>query len=99
MTNQEATDRITATLLTNPHIGGIHSIHVFEANGEITEVATSLVAIGISQLDDLPPLLAGIRAQIREAVPTARAIFIEPDCSRPQPTNIATESVVIRSAD
>jgi hypothetical protein len=40
-----------------------------------------------------------IEARIRERVPEARVIYIEPDVDRGDPANMSTDSIVIRGSD
>jgi cation diffusion facilitator family transporter len=51
------------------------------------------------KLADVATAINAVEASIREAVPIARVIYIEPDVYLPAGTNPPTESIIIRAAD
>ncbi|MDJ0336349.1 cation diffusion facilitator family transporter [Salinibacterium sp. G-O1] len=52
------------------------------------------------RLSDVATEINAVEVSIREAVPVARVIYLEPDVYRPlNPANPATETIVIKSAD
>lgn len=66
------------------------------APGEVL-VAAKVVFAETIRLSDLAAAINEVSAAIREAVPTASAIYLEPDVYTP--TAPGTEAIVIRGAD
>ncbi|MES2170805.1 MAG: cation diffusion facilitator family transporter [Actinomycetota bacterium] len=63
-------------------------------------VAAKVAFAAKKRLSDVAAAINGLEARVREAVPIARTIYIEPDIySPPNPDNPSTESIVIRAAD
>jgi cation diffusion facilitator family transporter len=63
-------------------------------------VAAKVAFSAKKRLSDVAAAINSLEARIREAVPIARVIYIEPDIyAPPNPDNPSTESVVIRAAD
>ena len=51
------------------------------------------------KLVDVANSIDAVEASIREAVPIARVIYLEPDVYRPKGTDASTESIIIKAAD
>ncbi len=63
-------------------------------------VAAKVAFAAKKRLSDVAAAINALEARVREAVPIARTIYIEPDIySPPNPDNPSTESIVIRAAD
>ena len=61
-------------------------------------VAAKVAFASKKKLADVARAIDDVEAAIREQVPIARVIYIEPDVYLPR-TNAATESIIIRAAD
>jgi cation diffusion facilitator family transporter len=63
-------------------------------------VAAKVAFAAKMRLSDVASAINALEARVREAVPIARTIYIEPDIYAPaNPDNPSTESIVIRAAD
>lgn len=97
VTNPELNAQIKAALLESPSVGQVHTVRSFQVAGaEFVGVRVSLV--GVTVATDIMPVIATLRARIREIVPTA-VIFIEPDVNAERSFDLSTEAIVIRSLD
>ena len=97
--NPELAAHIRELLLENPHVGEVLQVRSVEVDDRVTLVGVRVSVLNLPQVLDLPPVLAQLRALVREAAPHAEAIFVEPDVTERHNVHVSTESIVIRSVD
>lgn len=97
MTNPDLNNRIRDALLEDPNVAEVHTVRSFDVAG--AEFVGARVSVAGAQTAlDIMPVIATLRARIREVVPTA-TIFIEPDVTGGRTFDLTTEAIVIRSVD
>lgn len=100
VTNPQLASEIRNALLASPYIEEVLQVRTVEVDGHVDLVGVRASIVNVQTLDALPPVIASLRGIVRQAVPDANAVFIEPDCSGPRAAeSISTESIVIRSVD
>lgn len=97
--NQELAAHIRELLLENLHVGEVLQVRSVEVDDRVTLVGVRVSVLNLPQVLDLPPVLAQLRALVREAAPHAESIFVEPDVTERHNVHVSTESIVIRSVD
>ena len=99
MSNPTLAAQIREALLTSAYVNEVVQVRTVEVDGEVDIVGVRVSITNIDSLYSLPPVIAALRGLVREHLPKANAIFIEPDVTEPRRTEVPTESIVIRSWD
>ncbi len=90
---------ITDAILAGPEAQRIVHIKTLYLGPEEVLVATKLAFPAKLPFAQVAAGIDTIEARIRERVPEARVIYIEPDVDRGDPANMSTDSIVIRGSD
>jgi cation diffusion facilitator family transporter len=62
-------------------------------------VAAKIALPGLTRLSDVAVTIDEVESAIRERVPAARVIYLEPDVERPAPSDETTGTIVVRASD
>jgi len=91
---------IRAAIVDHPDVEALIHIKTLYVGPEELLVGAKVGFASTNRLSDVANSINSVESAIREAVPVARIIYIEPDVySAPGEGNPSTESIVIRSAD
>lgn len=94
MSNSELSSQIEMALLESPAVGSVLAVRT--AGEDLVGIRVSI--LGAPTVDDYLPIIANLRARIREIAPTADA-FIEIDPNGSRMHDVSTEAIVIRAMD
>jgi len=91
---------IRDTINASPDVEALIHIKTLYLGPEELMVAAKVAFARSRRLEDVASSINALESAIREAVPVARVIYIEPDVYLPQgEKNPATDAIVIRAAD
>jgi len=91
---------IRDTINASPDVEALIHIKTLYLGPEELMVAAKVAFARSRRLEDVASSINALESAIREAVPVARVIYIEPDVYLPQgEQNPATDAIVIRAAD
>lgn len=97
MTTPDFSSQIEMALLESPAVAEVLAVRV--AGGDAADlIGVRVSVLGASAAGDLLPIVATLRARIREIAPSAE-IFIEADPTVARGHDLSTEAIVIRSLD
>lgn len=99
MTTNDLASEIRSLLLESPRVEEVLQLRVPVTADGVLMAGVQVSLVDIQHCADLPPVLAELRALIRQLVPSGTPVFIEPDLTGRPRENVTTEAVVIRSAD
>lgn len=99
MTNPSLTAQIREALLTSVYIEEVVQVRTAFTDGEIDVVGVRVSLTNVDDLPSLPPVIAEVRGLVRQVTPKAHAVFVEPDVTVPERTEVPTEAIVIKSWD
>lgn len=99
MTNPTLTAEIRNALLASAFVEEVVQVRTTPAEGPADVVGVRVALTNVDELYSLPPVIAELRALVREAAPDVSAVFIEPDVTEQRRHDVPTESIVIRSWD
>ncbi|MCR2810850.1 MULTISPECIES: cation diffusion facilitator family transporter [unclassified Microbacterium] len=92
-------EKIVAAITAGPEVERLIHIKTLYLGPDELLVAAKLAFAGDRPLADVAADIDLIETRVRQAVPIARAIYLEPDIVHGGATSPPTEDVVIRSAD
>lgn len=99
MPNSGPVTEIRTALLESPYVEEVLQVQVEGAEGDYSAVGIRVCLTNVPRLDALPPVLASLRSSARNVVGDKVAVFIEPDFTEPNRSEVPTEAIVIRSMD
>lgn len=97
MTNTELSSQIEMALLESPVVAQVLAVEV-GAVDDRQLVAARVSVLGAATAEDIMPIIATLRARVRELAPDAE-VFIEVDATAARSHDLSTEAIVIRSMD
>jgi cation diffusion facilitator family transporter len=96
----EDAERIRAAITGHGEVERLIHMKTLYLGPDELLVAAKIGLAGTSRLSDVALSINGIEKSIREAVPAARVIYLEPDVYvAPGASDVPTESIVIKAAD
>ncbi len=94
------TELIRDAINADPEVEALIHMKTLYLGPDELLVAAKVAFAAKKRLSDVATAINALEARVREAVPIARVIYIEPDVyAPPNPDNPSTESIVIRAAD
>lgn len=92
-------DAINAAILDGPEVERIIHIKTLYLGPDELLVAAKLGFAGDERLSNVAAAIDKIEARVREVVPVARVIYLEPDVYRDPSQRLTTEAIVLPSSD
>jgi cation diffusion facilitator family transporter len=91
--------RIRDAINAHPEVEALIHLRTLYLGPEELLVAAKVAFASKKKLAEVATVIDDVEASIRQAVPIARIIYIEPDVYRPAGTEMSTEAIIIKAAD
>lgn len=91
--------RVHELLLESARVAAVHQVTTSTTDDGVAVVSVRVAVTNVPSLADLPPVLAELRALVREVSGEQAQVFVEADLTEPPGPELPTEAIVIRGAD